>query len=54
VVLWAAVNASEGNYPYAEAPEQGVWMNEIQAPSTLKFGIREKKGGASRSGYLSP
>jgi hypothetical protein len=52
--MWAAVYASEGNCPYAEAPEQKARRKEIQAPGTLNFGTGEMKGEASRSGYLSP
>jgi hypothetical protein len=52
-MVWDAVYVFEGNCPYAEAPEQQVRRNEIQAPGTLNFGTRVKKGDASRSGYLS-
>jgi len=53
-MVWAAVYASEGNCPYAEAPEQEIRRNEIQAPGTLNFDTSERKGDASRSDYLSP
>ena len=52
-MVWCAVYAFESNCSYAEAPEQQVRRNEIQAPGTLNFGTRVKKGDTSQSGYLS-
>ena len=51
-VVWAAIFAFEDNCPYAEAPDQQVRRNEIQAPGTLNFDTRVRKRDASRSGYL--